>query len=591
MRAQLVGAVSMNLNLSRKWRSKNFDQLVGQELPVSMLKNSLYRNYFFPLYLLSGQRGCGKTTAARLFAAALNCDLLPAFQKNPKEITLPCNTCQSCTAFIRGSHPDFIEIDAASNTGVDNVRQLIEGATLLPTLGRKRIYLIDEAHMLSKAAFNAFLKILEEPPLTTLFIFATTDLHKIIDTVQSRSFQLFFKPLLAEQLVTHLAHVCTEEQIAYETDALYKIAVYAQGSARDALNILEQVRFAHDAVSITGVHSLLGILRDIDMVQLLELALQRNVKGLQEHLRILQLQRYDPQRTWQLLCEIIRNSLINVYADDSVHTVLIKDISRADLVSAFSTVCEAEPLVLRSRVPVSVIEMVLHAIAMRDSSASDHAGGVQKNVSAPQRSLAVVQQPVMHARTVEHVAKQEPASETRLDVDGSHAQWQQFVEHTTQLADPFIHSIFSHAQYKSIAPETNTITIAFKEGNTFFKEMAIQLQSVWQPLLHRVFQGPYTMVYEVIAAEHIKPVPSVKVNAAQSASGGVQQSYKDTPVTMQKKSSFTTATKAVAQSSFKTNTVRTKTIDVSDSTIWPQAHLLATFFPGTFVEIQGNPYE
>src|SRR5688572_28013273 len=180
----------VTLNLSRKWRSQNFDQIVGQELSIRILKNSLYLAHFFPVYLFSGQRGCGKTSTARIFAAAINCDSLPLIQKNPKTHSIPCLNCNSCIAIREGNHPDFIEIDAASHTGVDNIRSIIESSSLLPLMGRKRVYLINEAHMLSKAAFNAALKILEEPPATVLFILATTNPHKIIDTVRSRCFQL-----------------------------------------------------------------------------------------------------------------------------------------------------------------------------------------------------------------------------------------------------------------------------------------------------------------------------------------------------------------------------------------------------------------
>ena len=171
---------TQQLNLARKWRSKNFDQIIGQDLTIRALKNSLFLNHLFPVYLFSGQRGCGKTTTARVFTAAINCQNLENFRKEPREFKLPCLECQSCCLMASGKHPDFIEIDAASHTGVDNVRNIIEAAALLPVIGRKRIYLIDEAHMLSKAAFNAFLKILEEPPKSALFILATTDPGKIL---------------------------------------------------------------------------------------------------------------------------------------------------------------------------------------------------------------------------------------------------------------------------------------------------------------------------------------------------------------------------------------------------------------------------
>src|SRR5579863_10403001 len=149
---------AVSLNLSRKWRSQNFDQIIGQDLSVRILKNSLYLGHYFPVYLFAGQRGCGKTSTARVFAAAVNCAALSDFQKDPKKAVIPCLECPSCCAMRDGNHPDFIEIDAASHTGVDNIRSIIESSSLLPLMGRKRVYLIDEAHMLSKAAFNAALK-------------------------------------------------------------------------------------------------------------------------------------------------------------------------------------------------------------------------------------------------------------------------------------------------------------------------------------------------------------------------------------------------------------------------------------------------
>ena len=186
---------TVKLNLTRKWRSQDFESIIGQSLAVKMLKNSLYAGHYFPVYLFAGQRGCGKTTTARVFARAINCQQLSEFQKQPKKISVPCGTCDSCVAMAQGRHQDFIEIDAASHTGVDNMRSIIEAASFLPLMGKKKVYLIDEAHMLSKAAFNALLKILEEPPSSALFILATTDPDKIIETVRSRCFRLFFQPI------------------------------------------------------------------------------------------------------------------------------------------------------------------------------------------------------------------------------------------------------------------------------------------------------------------------------------------------------------------------------------------------------------
>ncbi len=248
-----------HINLARKWRSKTFDELVGQELVVRVLKNSLYKGTIFPVYLLAGQRGCGKTTTARIFACALNCAKLPDFQKQPQSIAIPCLECFSCKAMALGQHPDFIEIDAASHTGVDNVRLIIDSATLLPQMGRKKVYLIDEAHMLSKAAFNAFLKILEEPPHSVVFLLATTEASKILETVRSRCMQLFFPALPRDLLVKHLERICSSESIPYDVEGLDAVVRVSQGSARDAINALERLRLASGQAKKSTAITLLGL--------------------------------------------------------------------------------------------------------------------------------------------------------------------------------------------------------------------------------------------------------------------------------------------------------------------------------------------
>jgi DNA polymerase-3 subunit gamma/tau len=266
---------SPSLNLARKWRSAQFQEIVGQELVVRILQNSLFKNQFFPVYLLSGQRGCGKTSTARVFAAALNCLKLAEFQKNA-QTPIPCLQCQSCTAMISHQHPDFIEIDAASYTGVDNIRNIIDTSSFLPLLGQRKIYLIDEVHMLSKAAFNAFLKILEEPPKFVVFILATTEASKLPDTVRSRCFQLFFNPIQSNIVVQHLQNVCQKESIRYEVDGLEMIAQVTQGSLRDAINLLEQARFAAAIVNKTNVLAVLGYPEDELLCTMLEHILSKN---------------------------------------------------------------------------------------------------------------------------------------------------------------------------------------------------------------------------------------------------------------------------------------------------------------------------
>ncbi|OGB85846.1 DNA polymerase III, subunit gamma and tau [candidate division TM6 bacterium RIFCSPHIGHO2_12_FULL_38_8] len=263
------------LNLARKWRSAQFKEIIGQDLVVRILQNSLFKNQFFPVYLFSGQRGCGKTSTARVFATSLNCQKLQEFQKNP-QIQMPCLQCQSCIAMTAGRHPDFIEIDAASYTGVDNIRNIIDTSSFLPLLGERKIYLIDEVHMLSKAAFNAFLKILEEPPKFVVFILATTEVQKLPDTVRSRCFQLFFNPVNLVSMTEHLEKMCNAESIAFEREGLEMIASVTQGSLRDAINLLEQARFAAPCVTKKVVLSVLGYVDDAMVCTMLQNILQKD---------------------------------------------------------------------------------------------------------------------------------------------------------------------------------------------------------------------------------------------------------------------------------------------------------------------------
>lgn len=235
-----------------------------------MLRNGLYLDRLFPAYLFAGQRGCGKTTTARIFAAALNCQELSKFRTAPKSTTVPCLQCPSCIAMLEHNHPDFLEVDAASNTGVDHVRQIMEVANYLPLLGSRKIYLIDEAHMLSKAAFNALLKILEEPPMSVLFMLATTEEQKIPDTVRSRCFHAVFGPIATDALTTHLTAVCEREKISSTREALAVIAEQSGGSVRDALNLLEQVASASSSIDPATVRQTLGIIPAADILCLMQ---------------------------------------------------------------------------------------------------------------------------------------------------------------------------------------------------------------------------------------------------------------------------------------------------------------------------------
>ncbi|HEX9395328.1 MAG TPA: DNA polymerase III subunit gamma/tau [Burkholderiales bacterium] len=249
--------------LARKWRPKEFAGLVGQEHVVRALRHALEQNRLHHAYLFTGTRGVGKTTLARILAKCLNCET--------GITTQPCNRCSACTQIDGGRFPDYVELDAASNRGVDEMTQLLERSVYAPAAGRFKVYVIDEVHQLSGHAFNAMLKTLEEPPAHLKFILATTDPQKIPVTVLSRCLQFNLKQMPAASIRAHLADLLQKEGVTFEADALALIARAAAGSMRDALSLLDQA-IAHGGgkVGTAAVGEMLGAIDQGFLLRLIE---------------------------------------------------------------------------------------------------------------------------------------------------------------------------------------------------------------------------------------------------------------------------------------------------------------------------------
>lgn len=240
-----------HLVFARKYRPQKFSEVIYQDIAINALKNALKNNRVGHAYIFFGSRGVGKTTIARVLAKRLNC-------QNPID-NEPCNECNSCLEIIRGNSPDVIEIDAASNRGIENIRDLRENVKFSPTGGKYKIYIIDEVHMLTDQSFNALLKTLEEPPPHVVFILATTEYHKIPETILSRCQDFVFKKVPLLNLQAHIEELCKKEKIDYDMEGLFWVAKKGDGSVRDTLSFLEQaVTFTDGKILGTNVRNMIG---------------------------------------------------------------------------------------------------------------------------------------------------------------------------------------------------------------------------------------------------------------------------------------------------------------------------------------------
>ena len=246
--------------LYRKYRPKTLDDVYGQDVIVKIIKNSILNNQISHAYLFAGPRGTGKTSIAKIFAKIINCE-------NPINCK-PCGECVSCT---QKNNSDIIEIDAASNNGVDEIRELRNKVNLLPAYGKYKVYIIDEVHMLTQGAFNALLKTLEEPPAHVIFILATTDPHKVIETILSRCQRLDFKKISTEAIVENLSVIAEKEKINVDKEALIEIAKLADGGMRDSVGMLDQARaYTEGKITVNDIHDINGTLTETDLNKLLE---------------------------------------------------------------------------------------------------------------------------------------------------------------------------------------------------------------------------------------------------------------------------------------------------------------------------------
>ncbi len=363
------------LVLARKWRPQTFEEIVGQDHVTTTLRNAIRGNRIAHAYLFAGPRGVGKTTAARILAKAVNC------AEGPTE--KPCNKCSSCLEITSSRSMDVSEIDGASNRGIDEIRDLRESVQYAPAQGRRRVYIIDEVHMLTKEAFNALLKTLEEPPAHVMFIFATTEAGKVPMTILSRCQRFDFRRIATAGMVAHLREMLKPEGIEADEESLYLVAQKAEGSLRDSISLLDQlISYGGKSISAGDVRQVLGLVDASLHFRAVELFRSRDAAGALALVEELSLGGYDMQEfTLGLLAHLRKLLYVSSGAGDIALAAAPPDerkryVEQAgrfdgrDLLRMIRILVEAESVMRRSSQPRLMLEMSCVRLCTMDATVS-----------------------------------------------------------------------------------------------------------------------------------------------------------------------------------------------------------------------------
>lgn len=590
----------MYIPLVKKWNVPDFDHVVGQPMVVKILKNSLFLDHIFPVYIFAGRHGCGKTSTARLFSTALNCTALQNFRKNIHE-KVPCYSCESCRAMKSGQHPDFIEIDAASHTGVDNVRLIIESAQLLPVFGNKKIYLIDEAHMLSKAAWNAFLKILEEPPKNVIFILATTAEEKILETVRSRCFQLFFKAIKEEELTDYLVKIATEEHIEHTKEGIATLVRASGGSVRDALNLLDQARLAAPVVDVVSLGSIGFQAAQQEIIYILHGVFKKDVPLIVQNMHIVFTKNHlRAEKVIERFIEYSHAILLFLYVQHhislSISVVTLQEFSYVKphmAINFLDQLYSKEMLMQQVEKPEILLEIILLRFIENENIENTTAFDTKahkKNISCTQESSVLVK------AMPDGPANKQPEKKEEIVADNkNNTLFKQFIVRLEEKRDPLLLSIFKQATLKNVDIEKKILRLSFKKEVSFFESLLHDNKTDWQPILEKIYGVGATLNLEFSS---VSLTSDVQQETKKSAEANVlvekltkKQSEK-VEITEKKIEQKAPRMEFDQKRNFGNNfnnaqpLQKLKLIDTKDATKWPHAHTLQHIFPGTVTEVE-----
>ncbi len=400
--------MSSYLVLARKYRPKQFSDIVGQQSVVRTLVNAIQLKRTHQAYVFSGSRGIGKTSIARIFSKALRCPNVI----EREGLLVSCDSCSDCQEIASGTSVNVLEIDGASNNGVENVREIRESAKFLPSSGQYKIYIIDEVHMLSNQAFNALLKTLEEPPEHVVFIFATTESHKIPETILGRCQRFDFKRVTVAQIVERVTQVLNSEKIEFDPAALNLIARAAEGSMRDALSILDQViSFSGMRVSATAVRDSIGLIGTELVLSLLTAVLERNAVPALSTLQTAFNQGVDLRALLKALIEMTHALLLlkagvtepeTPFNSDEIASLrrLLDRRELEELELIFQVYHHGLDLLSRAPQPKLVFDMLVIKTALAEALVRTGGGGEGKSTESPRRNPAPESKPVLQTAPV-----------------------------------------------------------------------------------------------------------------------------------------------------------------------------------------------